>query len=58
MLNDNIKAFISTTISLYNVEILSQEIINEGVENLKKAKELLLEQDNGTTLEKTFSIDV
>ena len=58
MLNDNIKAFISTTISLYDVEILSQEIINEGVENLKKAKELLLEQDNGTTLEKTFSIDV
>ena len=58
MLNDNIKAFISTTISLYDVEILSQEIINEGIENLKKAKELLLEQDTDLALEKTFSLDV
>ena len=42
MLNDNIKTLILATISLYDVETLSQGIINEGVENLKKAKELLL----------------
>ena len=37
MLNDNIKSLILATVSLYDVEILSQEIINEGLENLNKA---------------------
>ena len=41
MLNDNIKNLILGTINLYGNSNLNQSIIDEGVQKLKQAKELL-----------------
>lgn len=44
MLNDNIKSLITTTITLYNSEKITQNIIEEGLLKLKQAKELLQQE--------------
>lgn len=45
MLNDNIKALITATVSLYSSDKITQSIINEGLNKLKEAKSLLLSQE-------------
>ena len=46
MLNDNIKNLILETINLYGNSNLNQAIIDEGIQKLKQAKELLTEDNN------------
>ena len=46
MLNDDIKNLILGTINLYGNSNLNQAIIDEGVQKLKQAKELLTEDNN------------
>lgn len=58
MLNDNIKALILSVIELYSNSNLNQNAINNGINKLKQAKQLLLEQDTDLALEKTFGLDV
>lgn len=52
MLNDNIKTLITTTITLYNFEKLTQNIIEEGFLKLKEAIRLIKEQQEATPIEK------
>ena len=49
MLNDDIKNLILGTINLYRNSNLNQSIIDEGVQKLKQAKELLTEDNNEPT---------
>ena len=46
MLNDDIKNLILGTINLYVNSNLNQDIIDEGFQKLKQAKELLIVNDN------------
>ena len=46
MLNNNISSLINETIELYSNPTLTQEVINNGMETLKKAVELLKNEDN------------
>ena len=52
MLNDNIKSLITTTITLYNSEKITQNIIEEGFLKLKEAVRLIKEQQEVTPIEK------
>ena len=58
MLNSNVKALILSVIELYSNSNLNQNAINNGINKLKQAKQLLLEQDTDLALEKTFGLDV
>ena len=49
MLNDNVKSLILGTINLYDNSNLNQTIIDEGLQKLKQAKELLSVDNNEHT---------
>ena len=49
MLNDNVKSLILGTINLYDNSNLNQTIIDEGLQKLKQAKELLSTDNNEHT---------
>ena len=54
MLSNDVKALIIETVELYSTVPLTQSIIDDGVEKLTKAKELLIKLPDDNTEEKVL----
>ena len=54
MLNSNVKSLLNDVILLYSKEAITQTIIDQGVEKLNQAKELLQQESVGTETKEMY----